>query len=58
MKFFLSGCVITLLLIAVGTYVFLSLGFFSFRADQTLPVSNRNMPCRLWTPRQNATRPS
>jgi mono/diheme cytochrome c family protein len=35
MKFFLSGCVITLLLIAVGTYVFLSLGFFSFRADQT-----------------------
>jgi thiosulfate dehydrogenase len=35
MKFFLSGCVITLLLLAVGTYVFLSLGFFSFRADQT-----------------------
>ena len=35
MKFFLSGCVITLLLIAVGTYVFLSLGFFNFRADQT-----------------------
>jgi hypothetical protein len=31
----LMGCAITLLLIAVGTYVFLDLGFFSFRADQT-----------------------
>lgn len=31
----LMGCVITLSLIAVGTYVFLDLGFFSFRADQT-----------------------
>jgi mono/diheme cytochrome c family protein len=31
----LMGCVITLSLIAVGTYVFLALGLFSFRADQT-----------------------
>jgi mono/diheme cytochrome c family protein len=34
MKVFM-GCVIALSLIAVGTYVFLDLGLFSFRADQT-----------------------
>jgi thiosulfate dehydrogenase len=31
----LVGCILTLLLIAVGAYLFLELGVFSFRADQT-----------------------
>jgi hypothetical protein len=35
MKFFLGWCIVTLLLIAAGAYVFLGRGLFSFRADQT-----------------------
>lgn len=31
---FLMGCIVTVALFAVGAYVFLGLGLFSFRADQ------------------------
>jgi thiosulfate dehydrogenase len=31
---FLMGCIMTLSVLAVGTYLFLALGLFSFRADQ------------------------